>query len=263
MIRPLIIVCALSTLLLGSLIVFRIATKKTQSQHQVEVLGKIVDSFTLVKTHPLNLEGFSRAVHAHAGTNLNTLSENEREKLFACINRFYDCYSSGKYDDYKTFRLNTPFTIREEISSFFKKIAASKGIDLKSDGDILRFGWNYENGTNKIGEVSEDSMVLSVMTRNDAGIQLHLPSVATNWPEFAVASCWDAGIVYKPTPDDILKNEGSLLFFKLQFFARFYPNVDSPATPLVFVGYWDPTQNNWMPSALCHMLQVGGYNTMF
>lgn len=245
-----------------------IATKRKSFQsepspRQMEVAQRMVNSFAQVKTRPLSLEDFSKAVRDRAGTNLDTLSENEREKLFSCIHRYYASYSSGKFDDFKSFRLHPPFILRKDVASYFQKIAAAKGMDLKSDEDILHFGWDYKNGTNTIGQVDEESIALSIIKRSDLGPELRLPSIASKWPEQAVATCWEGVILYQPTASDLLKKEGALRFFTLNLFVRFSPMTDGPASPLVLVGYWDPDREDWMPYVLCSMLHVGSYDTMF
>jgi hypothetical protein len=209
------------------------------------------------------LEDFSNVVHARAGTNLDILSETEREKLFACINHFYACYSSGRFDDFKQFRLHPPFTVGESLASAVKKNTAPKGMDLKSDEDILHMAWNQYNGTNKIGGVNEESIRLSAVMRHDMGEPLRHSSFSRKWPELNTASCWEGAVLYQPTPADILKKEGALRFFTLEVFVRFSPQVDGPATPLVLLGYWDSTREDWMPYALCSMFDVGGYDTIF
>jgi len=40
-------------------------------------------------------------------------------------------------------------------------------VDLKSDEDILRFGWDYKNGTNTIGQVDEESIALAIVKKSD------------------------------------------------------------------------------------------------
>lgn len=266
--RFLIFSCILSTVILTCLIAFRIATKRNSpleqpTQHQVDLATQIADSCAKIKTHPFSLGDFSQAVQERAGTNLNTLSGNEREKLFACINRFYACYSSGNFDDYKQFRLHPPFTVGVGLASAINKIAVSKGINVKSDEDILHMAWDQYNGTNKIGGVNEESIRLSAVTRHDMGEPLRHSSFSTNWPELNTASCWEGAVLYQPTPADILKKEAALRFFTLEVFVRFYPQEVGPATPLVLLGYWDSTREDWMPYALCSMFDTGNYHTIF
>jgi hypothetical protein len=266
--RFLIVGCAFSTFILVCLITFRIATKKKSSfdqpsQHQVELATQVADSLAKIKTAPLSLEDFSSAVHARAGTNLDVLSENERRKLFACINRFYACYASGSFADFKQFRLYPPFTLNEGLVLAAKKVSASKGIELKSDEDVLRVAWDQYNGTNKIGGINEESINLSAVVRHDMGESLRHSSFSRNWPELDTASCWEGAVLYQPTPADILKKEGALRFFTLEVFVRFNPQVDGPASPLVLLGYWDSTREDWMPYVLCSMLHAGSYDTIF
>lgn len=262
--RILVIACVLSTGFLLCIIIFRITTKKPlqgqASEQQLQQAIRTADSFSLVKTRPLSLNDFERVVQQR-GTNLNNLSETERDKLFACVNRFYECYSSGRYDDFKKFRMLPPFTVSEALVSAVKKIVSEKGGHLGSDDDILRLAWNTYNGSNKIGQVSDESIVMSVIKRQDLGAALRQPSVGA-FPGSG-ASCWEGSVVYQPTPTELLKRDGTLRFFTLQAFVRFEPLVDGPATPLVLIGYWDPTREDWMPYALCTLLRVGNYDTMF
>jgi hypothetical protein len=264
--RFLVIVCVASTSIVFCLIVFRVATKKEPSpepptQQQVQQATQIADTFAKVKTRPFNLGDFSQAVSMRSGTNLNNLSENERKKLLACIDRFYACYSSGNFEAFKQFRLHPPYTVSEAVSVAIKKIAAQKGLSLKSDEDIVHIAWDNYNGANKIGEVDEESIVVSIDKRQDMGLALRQPS-AGKFPGLG-ASCWEGAVVYQPSPVELLKKEGSLRFFTLEVFVRFSPHADGPATPLLLMGYWDPTQEDWMPYALCTVLNVGNYDTIF
>jgi len=263
--RLLVIACVASTFILFCLIIFRVATKKEPAsepptQQQVQLATQIADTFAKVKTHPFNLGSFSQAVRARAGTNLNSLSESEREKLFVCIDRFYNCYSTGNFEAFKQFRLNWPYTVSEAVASAVKKIASQKSLSLKSDEDVIHIAWDNYNGANKIGAVDEESIVVSIAKRQDMGLALRRPS-AGKFPGLG-ASCWEGAVVYQPSPAELLKKEGSLRFFTLQVFVRFSPHADGPATPLLLMGYWDPTQEDWMPYALCTVLNVGNYDTI-
>jgi hypothetical protein len=266
--RFLILVFIGSTVLFIAIICLRIATRKQISQggislHQIKTMQQMVASFAEVKTQPLGSQDFNNAARISVETNLGLLTEDQRQKLFVCITRYYQCYSSGKFEDYKSFRLGRPYTLRKEVDAYFKSIATSKGIELKSNEDVLRFGWDYKNGNNTIGQVDIKSITLSIKAKSNIDAGLRLPSVVSQWPEQAVASCWESVILYKPSAIELLNQNGKLQFFTLNLFVRFTPIVDGPATPLVLVGYWDPTQNDWMPYALCTMLSVGSYETMF
>ena len=260
--------CVGSTVLFISIICFRIATRKQISQggvslNQIKIMQQMVMSFAEVKTQPLSLQDFNDAVRISAETNLGLLTEDQRQKLFVCITRYYQCYSSGKFEDYKGFRLGRPYALRKEVDAYFKSIATSKGIELKSDEDVLHFGWDYKNGSNTIGQVDGKNITLSIKERSNIDADLRLPSIVSQWPEQAVASCWESVILYKPSAVELLNRDGKLQFFTLNLFVRFTPMIVGPATPLVLVGYWDSTQNDWMPYALCTMLSVGSYETMF
>jgi hypothetical protein len=231
------------------------------TQQQVREMKQVVESFAQVKTRPLNLAEFAQAIQGRAGTNLDCLSESERKKLFACINRFYACYSSGDYEEFKRFRLHAPFTMSEDVVAAVKNAALAKGVELKSDEDILRFAWSRWNGTNKIGQVSGEHVILSVVERQDLGQSLRAPSVGQY--QRGGASCWEGAVAYQPAPADLLQKHGVLRFFTLELLVRFSPLKSGPASPLVLIGYWDPTREDWMPDALCTTFRVGHYDTMF
>src|SRR5208283_4522476 len=105
-----------------------------------------------------------------------------------------------------------------------------------------------------------ESIIVSTAKRQDLGLALRQPS-AGKFPGLG-ASCWEGAVIYQPTPVELLKKDGSLRFFTLEVFVRF-DLVDGPATPLVLLGYWDPTREDWMPYALCTVLHVGKYDTIF
>jgi hypothetical protein len=247
-----------------------IATKNESSATQptpelAQQVKQIAESFSQYKTSPLSLGEFSQAIEQRAGTNLDNLTASDRQKLIACINRFYACYSSGDYDDFKQFRLLPPFTVDEALASAVKTIATQKGMSLKSDEDVTRFAWNHYNGTNKIGQVNGDHIALSIARRQDLGSDLRQPSVGEmrgpGWS--SGVSCWNGAVVYQPTPAELLSKDGSLRFFRLEIIVRFSPLVSGPAMPLVLVGYWDSTRNDWMPYVLCTGFHVGSYETTF
>ncbi len=261
--RLLFIICASISLALVLLIIFHKATNNNSSQILVKQLAQAGKSLDQVKTHPVTLEGFNQAILERVGANLDFLSKNERAKLLACISRFYSCYSSGDFDDYKQFRLHPPFTVSKDIVSFVRGKSISKGIDLKSDENILRATWNFYNSTNKISQINEENIRLSVVTRSDMGIELRQASDANKWPAIATATCLENTVLYQPTLADRLKNERSVRYFTLEVKASFNSVADGPAIQLVLVGYWDPTREDWLPHCLCFWISTSQYETFF
>jgi hypothetical protein len=261
--RLFLVLCVGSTLVLVGLIIFRVRTKKgpAPSQQQIAQATQIVDSFSKVKTQPLNLEQFNKVVEQRGSSNLNSLSAEERRKLLACISQFYACYSSGAFEEFKKFRMRPPFMVGERLAAAAKTAASQKGVELKSDEDILRFAWNQWSGTNRIGGVSEESITLSSVRKSDLGISLREPSVG-KFPGSG-ASCWEGALIYQPSPDELLKKEGSLRYFILEVSVRFNTYEYGPATPLLLMGYWDPTREDWMPLCLCTVFHVRNYDTIF
>jgi hypothetical protein len=266
--RLLVIACIAVGVLPICLIVLRVATKKKiaperLSQQQMQQMQGMLDTYAKVKTRPLSVEDFSQAVRLRAGTNVDDLSAKEREKLFTCINQFYACYSSADFEAFKQFRLHPPFTVGEAMASAVKRIASQKGLRLESDEDVIHVAWDNYNGTNRIGQIAEQSIALAVVTRQDLGRNLRQPSASAVRLPGLGAACWEGAVVYEPAPADLLKKEGSLRFFTLEVSVRFSPLKDGPATPLVLMGYWDPTREDWMPYCLCTAFHVGSYATVF
>ncbi len=68
------------------------------SPQQAELIQQTLDSMAEVETRPMSPEEFAQAIEGRAGTSVDNLSESERKKLFACLNRFYACYSTGDYE---------------------------------------------------------------------------------------------------------------------------------------------------------------------
>jgi hypothetical protein len=250
------------TLVLLGLIIFRTITRNgSGTSQQVGQAVAIADSFSKINTISLSLEQFDSVIKRCAETNLNSLGEIERNKLLDCVNRFYACYSSGDFEKFKKFRLHRPFVVGESLSAAAKKTASDKKSELKLDEDVLRFAWEHWGGSNKIGGVAAESVRLDVVKRPDLGLDLRQPS-AGKFPGLG-ASCWEGAVKYEPSPDELLKKEGSLRFFTLELFVRFAPLTDGPATPLLFMGYWDSKREDWMPLCLCTVLQVGDFDTIF
>ena len=132
---------------------------------------------------------------------------------------------------------------------------------MKSDEDILRSAWSQWNGTNKIGQVSAEHILLSVVELPDGGQGLRAPSVGQL--QQGGVSSWGGAVVYQPSLPDLLKKYGRLSFFRLELLARFNTLASGPAAPLVLVGYWDPTREDWMPDALSTTFYVNHYDTLF
>lgn len=261
--RFIVVLCVGSTLVLVGLIIFRgLTTKRSApSQEQIALATQIVDSFSKVKTQPLNVAQFSEVVGLRGAAELTRLSPDERRKLLACISQFYACYSSGDFEEFKKFRMRPPFRVGERLVAAAKKTASQKGVELKSDEEILRFAWNEWNGTNRIGGVSQESITLSIVQRTDLGYSLRQPSTG-KFPGLG-ASCWEGAVTYQPSPDELLKKEGALRYFTLEMSVRFNTYEYGPATPLLLMGYWDPTREDWMPLCLCTVFHVGNYDTIF
>ncbi len=93
-------------------------------------------------------------------------------------------------------------------------------MELKSDEDILRFAWGQWNGTNRIGQVSIEHILLSVGDLQEMGPRLHSPSVG-QIDEHGGVSSWGKSVFYQPTLNDLLKKNGRLRFFKLELLVRF------------------------------------------
>lgn len=261
--RFILVLCVGSTLVLVGLIILRVLTTKgpAPSQQQVAQAKQVVDSFSKVKTQPLNLEQFNEVVERRGASNLSSLSADERRKLLACISQFYACYSSGDFEEFKKFRMRPPFKVGERLAAAAKKTASQKGVELKSNEDVLRFAWNQWSGTNRIGGVSEGGITLSSVQRSDLGLSLRQPSTG-KFPGSG-ASCWEGALTYQPPPDELLKKEGALRYFTLEVSVRFNTYEYGPATPLLLMGYWDPTREDWMPLCLCTVFHVRNYDTIF
>jgi hypothetical protein len=262
--RPFLVLCVGSAVVLLGLIIFRVLTKKAPApsqQQAAQAIQVVVDSFSKVKTQPLSLRQFSEVVEQRGASNLNSLSAVERRKLLACITQFYACYSSGDFEEFKKFRMRPPFKVGERLAAAAKETASQKGVELRSDEDVLRFAWNQWSGTNRIGGVSQESITLSSAQRSDLGIPLRQPS-GGKFPGSG-ASCWEGALTYQPSPDELLKKDGALRYFTLEVSVRFNTYEYGPATPLLLMGYWDSTREDWMPLCLCTVFQVHNYDTIF
>jgi len=147
------------------------------------------------------------------------------------------------------------------LAAAAKQAAFEKGVTLTSEEDILRFAWNMWNGTNRIAGVGKESIKVSFVVRPDLGLSLRQPSAGT-FPGLGV-SCWEGAVIYEPSPEELLQRNGVLRYFRLEMNVRFNTNEHGPATPLVLIGYWDPTLEDWMPLCLCTFFQVHNYDLIF
>ncbi len=250
-----------------TLVGYRMLARKPQAPNQPDVrfmqaARQAVDKFSEVKTRPVTPQEFSQAVRRVATKDLDKVPADEQGSLVACLERFFSCYVSGSFEDYKTFRLRPPFEVGSHLVAAATKAAAQSGASLKTDDDILRFAWEKYNGTNRVWEFNLESIRLAVVERNDLGYELRKAS-ASKWPELGASSCWEGAVAYHPDPPSLLKKDGKLRFLTLEVFVRFAPQKVGPATPLVLMCYWDPTRKEWMPQALCRMFNAGDYRTLF
>jgi hypothetical protein len=262
--KPLVIVSLCATLSLVGLVVYRAAFKTqtpSPTEQQIQQAEQMADHFAKIKTRPVSKEEFHNAIARKIQTELTHLPEKQREKLATCLERFYDCYSSGEFEAFRRFRLHQPFAIKMEIAQYFKQNASSQGIELKSDEELLRFGWGLTNGTNRIGQVNLESVAVSLVKKQDLTkmADLRRPS-AGDFPGIAV-TCWEGVVSYEPAPGELLTRDGEVSFIKLEVFVRF-DLTEGPATPLTFLAYWDSQRGDWMPYALCSVLRVNNYRTM-
>lgn len=261
--RYLPVFCIGSALVLAGFTVFRVLTSEgpASRQQQVAQARQVVESLSRIRTQPLFLEHFNEILAEQAEAKATSLSAEERQKLQACVSRFYACYSSGNFEEFKKFRMHPPYTLGEQLAAAAKMAASQNGLELNSDEDVLRFVWKQWNGTNKIAGVSKESIILSAIQRPDLGLSLRQPSVGK--VPGSGASCWEGAVRYQPSPEELLKKEGMLRFFTLEVTVRFNTNEDGPATPLLLMGYWDPVREDWMPLCLCTVFHVQNYDTVF
>jgi hypothetical protein len=254
--------------ILLSFIVLRTAIGKKghiaqPTERQLQGLQQITSSFAQIKTAPVSTKDFDHSARLRAAATLADISDDEREKLVDCVTRFYKCYTSGSFESFKEFRLRPPYTMSGGLAVAVKQIASKKKrASPQSDEDIMQLAWEQYNGTNQIAEICQESISLSVATRKDLGRDLRAPSGVPKVRGLG-ASCWEGAVVYQPSPNELLEKGGALRFFTLELTVRFNSNTTGPATPLVLLGYWDPTRKEWMPYALCTPYHVGSYDTIF
>mgnify|MGYP001216144999 FL=1 len=255
--------CVGSVLVLIGFTIFRVLTSNGPASHQQQVAQarQVVESFSQIRTQPLSLEQFNEILARQVMTKAANLSAQERQKLQACISRFYACYSSGNFEDFIKFRRQPPYTLGEHLAATAKTAASQNGMELNSDEDVLRFAWKQWNGTNRIAGVSQESITLAAVQRPDLGLSLRQPSVGKIPGSGAL--CWEGAVKYQPSPEELLKKEGMLRLFTLELTVRFNTNEDGPATPLLLMGYWDPTRHDWMPLCLCTVFHVQNFDTIF
>ena len=237
------------------------ANESNQSDDTQPTPQLVLEELAQVKTLPMNIEQFEDVVQGHSRTNLAALSDNQREKLFACLNRFYACYSTGDFEQYKQFRIHPPYQLNKAVAAAVTNAAAGEGISLTSNEDIIRFAWDRWNGTNKIGQVSPEHVVLTCVERTDLGDELKFPSVG-QLTHPRSATTYSEAVEYLPTPMELWAKHGTLHFFRLELLVRCGPLEIGPASPLVLTGYWDPTRDDWMPYSLTTTFHVGGYRTI-
>jgi hypothetical protein len=257
--------CIAATLLLVTLVVFRGVTSKESrpgpSAATVAQIEKRVTEFVDVKTEPVDLPALEKALRDRSGAGVASLTDAERDRLFGCIGRFYLCYSSGDFDAYAKFRLLAPFTVSPLMKSALEQMGHSpEGL---SDKEMLRLAWDKLNGTNKITSWDLDSISLSVEERPDLGQSLRRSSTAFRDGVFPGAMCWGGPVDYEPTAESLLAREGALRLFRLELNVRMNDLQAGPATPIVVMGYWDPTRADWMPLICCAAFRVAGYDTIF
>jgi hypothetical protein len=254
-----------ATLLLVALVVFRVVTRRESnnvpSSATNEQIERRIEEFVDVRTERVGLEEFERAVRDRSASGTESLTELERDKLLGCINRFYLCYSSGDFDAYAKFRLLAPFS----VSPLMKSAVEQMGDDVQglSEEEIFRVAWDKFNGTNRITSCDLESISLSVEERQDIGQSLRRSSTAFRDGVFPGAMCRGGSMAYEPTAESLLATEGKLRLFRFELNVRMNDLMAGPATPIVVMGYWDPTREDWMPLIYCSAFSVADYQTFF
>lgn len=257
------IICGLTTLFLILSIVFHRSANDVKLQHLQNQLAKAVVHLAQTKTSSVNADQFIGIIRKKFGPELRSLTENQQAKLFDCVDHFYLCYSTGNFVDYKRFRLLQPYTVSKGIISFVKNQPALNSASLNSDEDILHIAWDYFNGTNKVSQIDQENIHLSVVTKSDLGIELRTASDAKNWSGIHTATCLEGTVLYQPTLTELLQEKKQIQYLTLEINARFDGNTNGPALPLVLQAYWDPTRENWMPNCLCFWIHISQYRTFF
>jgi hypothetical protein len=258
--RAVIVVALAITVILVSLIAYRRMTPAPPGEAQRARANKMVAEYSLVQTEALSLEAFRTAVQQAAGTNVTSLSEGQRQKLYERIDKFYACYSSAEFQAYKRFRLDAPYSVPSNYAAIIRPLATREHVSLDGDEALLRYAWQHFNSTNRLTGVDRSSIRLSVVNSADLQSSIYRPSVA-GFPESAVI-CWEGAVKYSDSPQDLIKKNGSVLLFALDLFVRFNNLTRATATPLRLLAYWDPQNEDWRPLALCSPVQVGGYETV-
>lgn len=264
--KVLTVVCGLLSAGLVILIVWRISTGATGRREREEKLRatgmEMVDAYARVDTRPLSASDYGRVVREQSSAISKELSTLQLERLLVKADEFYTCYSSGRFEEYKRFRINGEYSVGAAFAGAVRRNASEKGIVLKSEEDLLRWAWEHYNGTNKISQVDSSSIRLSIARRNDSGRDLLRPSIGRS--NQLAAICWEGAVVYTPDLGELLKRDGKVTYATLESFVRFDQIVNNgPATPLRLICYWDPERQDWMPLAMCTTVQVAGYETIF
>ncbi len=202
-----------------------------------------------------------RTVSERIAPQMAELAHPKQEKLLAKIRAFYVCYSSTNFENFKHLRLEQPFRIGTNLTSFLTDVAKRQQVQLPTaDEQIAKLGWELMNGTNRITNLDADSVVLSFFeTRkfNNSYLKISIAQL----PNAAVL-CWKDYIVNLPTPDDLSRNGRPVTYFSLEQFVRFNGKLQRAANAMKLIGYWDEERSDWTLWRLCLLLSED-YSTLF
>lgn len=246
------------------LVVCIIAAKGRWGKRQeqlVQEVGAASKVWQRAKTDDIVGQLRERTLEQRLAPQMAQLSGTRRDKLLDKIRAFYVCYSNTNFENFKHLRLEQPFRIGTNLTSFLQDVAKQRHMKAPTDEEQqAKLGWELMNGTNRITNLDMDSVTLSCFeTRqfNNSYLQISISQL----PNAAVL-CWEDYIVNLPTPEDLGSNGQVVSFFSLEQFVRFNGKLQRAANAMKVIGYWDEVRSDWILWKLCLLLSED-YSTLF
>lgn len=200
-----------------------------------------------------NLDDTVRAITIHSDA--LELTQTQQDQLRQSVSSLLLAFSSGTLEDYLRFRApigeykynaSTINSLREEIAKRYCK----KGEQPPSEPDqVFKLYWQKCYGGNAFsnywnGISLEHSEVLVERGRT---LPANLAIYALHAANAGVADIAPV-IVFEPTPEKVLKQEGELLYATVSLLIKARP--PEPAHPVHCRFYWVKERSKWLPIQL-------------
>ena len=257
------LLAALLLLVPGLLLVLIIhgRNKRTQVEQETKTAVQAASrSWYEAGAVPLTDRTIQEAVQRLVQSDTTVLDAEQREKLSDKLRLFYHCYSQTNFEAYQRLRLAQPFEIGEDLIAYLNENPATRAQLPAGSVEKVEWAWRLMNSTNRITHMDPERVSLRVFKSPE--FRRSMLKISISSLPNAGLLCYEGYVVNRPTVEDLFATKQDVLFFSSEQFFRFNDHVDRAANPTKLVGYWDPTQHEWILWKFCFLLS-DDYRTLF